>query len=166
MINKFILLAVVGVFMVSCALQPSTVDEAYNKTKYTVDEYSKAEILEGQYVTISFGIDGGGGIRLRRVNGNYQLFVTTFSQLGWCFFERALDKNAGNLPLNKARSNVGTGFTHEDFYLSITKAQLEVMGTNGLDVRIYGKNRTINVELPPVYIQGFMKKAAELTKGS
>jgi hypothetical protein len=37
------------------------------------------------------------------------------------------------------------------------------MAKRGLDVRIYGTNRTINVELPIVYVQGFMKRAAEPT---
>jgi hypothetical protein len=143
------------------ATPPSSIEEAYKKTTFEVDEYSKTRVLRGPYVSISFGIDGGGGIYLRKVNNSYQLYVTTFSQLGWCFFESAFDKNAGKLAFTNIRSNVGRGVTYEDFYLSITKEQLEVMAAKGLDVRIYGTNRTIDVALPAIYVQGFMRRAAE-----
>lgn len=160
----FILLAVVS--LVGCANSPpSSVEETYQKTQVKFDEYSRTQVIEGPHVSISFGLDGGGGIRLRRVNGSSQLLVTTFSQLGWCFFERAFDKNAGELRFQKIRSHVGSGVTYEDFYLSITDEQLNSMSKKGLDVRIYGTNRTINVELPAIYVQGFMKRTRELGKG-
>lgn len=154
----FVILAVV---LSGCASAPSTVEETYQKTTLRFDEYSKVQTLEGPYVTISFGLDGGGGIRLRRVNGATQLLVTTFSQLGWCFFESAFDKNAGELRFQKVNSTVGRGVTYEDFALGITDEQLKTISQSGLDVRIYGKNRTINVALPAIYVQGFLKRAQE-----
>ena len=159
-----IFLAVVS--LVGCANSPpSSVEETYQKTQVKFDEYSKTQVIEGPHVSISFGLDGGGGIRLRRVNGSSQLVVTTFSQLGWCFFESAFDRNAGELRFHKVRSSVGSGVTYEDFFLSITNEQLNVMSKKGLDVRIYGTNRTINVELPAIYVQGFLKRAIEPRKG-
>lgn len=160
---RFVIVIVLISLLAGCAATPpASIEETYQKTVSEIDEYSKTRVLRGPYVSISFGIDGGGGIYLRKVNSSYQLYVTTFSQLGWCFFESAIDKNAGKLLFTNIRSNIGRGVTYEDFYLSITREQLQVMATKGLDIRIYGTNRTIDVALPAIYVQGFMKRAAEL----
>ena len=37
-----------------CAGKPSTVQEAYNKTEYSVDEYSRTTIVKGPYVRNNF----------------------------------------------------------------------------------------------------------------
>lgn len=162
MIKQSVILGLIIVLGGCSTSPPSSVEETYQQTKLTVDEYSKLRVIDGPYVSISFGIDGGGGIYLRKLNGVTQLVATTFSQLGWCFFDSAFDKNAGELPLQKTNSTVGRGVTYEDFYLKITDTQLAMMATSGLDVRVYGKNRTINIALPVIYVQGFQKRAKEM----
>lgn len=162
---KIIIVLLINLLLIGCASGPPTsIEETYNKTELKVDEYSKVRLIQAPLVTISYGIDGGGGMYLQKVNDSYQLRVNTFSQLGWCFFESAIDKNSGSLTFNKIRSNVGGGgTTFEDFYLDITKEQLQMMVNNGLDVRVYGRNRTINISLPSIYVKGFIKKVNSLT---
>lgn len=150
-----------AIFFSGCAMKPSSVEEAYNKTKYTVDEYSKRESIDGPSVSINIGIDGGGTMHLTKIDKYYYLYVYTFSQFGWCFFESAYDKNAGKLPLKVFNEKVGSGVTRENFFLLINDDQIKTMSIYGLDVRVYGKNRTINIDLPDVYVQGFLKKANE-----
>ena len=161
---RLLIIAILFLSVIGCSLiPPKTAEEAYKKTTFTVDEYSKTKLVEGPSVFMSISLGGAVTIFMRKVNDSYQLHVTAHLD-SWCFFNSAVDKNVGSLAYTKIRDlpRKGYSFHEEEFFLTISESQIVRMAEVGLDAKIYGRDCEAIVSLPPVYIQGFVKRASEL----
>jgi len=153
---------------------PTTVEEAYNTTQYNWDEYSKTEITKGNKIRLpaqknSEDMDTVDTVHLylEKINKDHYLIIKVGS---WCddwegcfpkeAFIKAIDKNAGALTPKSIELDGQTW--------SITDKQIKTMSTYGSDLRLYippfPTRGYIDVHVPAVYVQGFLKRVNEYRK--
>jgi len=149
---------------------PTTVEEAYDTTKYIFDEYSKTEITKSKWIEIQFQKNNGDvgkfGLYLEKINKEYALIVNVGSWCGrqGCYpnyeFDKAIDKNAGEITKKSWSRGLSTW--------SMNEKQIKTMSTHGADLRFYldpfPNSGYWDVHVPAVYVQGFLKRVNEYRK--
>jgi len=151
---------------------PTSIEEAYNATRYIWDEYSKTEITRGKGIDLPFRTsDGDTGqvyLYIEKVDKEYSLTNVVVGGVdcgkSGCYskyvFDKAIDKNGGELTLKSKELGEETWF--------ITDKQIKIMSNRGAVLRFYRypfpTSGSIEVHVPAVYVQGFLKKANEYRK--
>ena len=163
---------------------PTSVEEAYNRAWYLWKEDSKTETTSGAVIHLPYRISGRiigrVSITLQKINKEYRLInivvggVDCRTKRG-CYrgeyhanfdFGNAIDKNAGALTRGESQK-VG----HEIWF--ITDEQIKIMSIHGADLslkynhynsfmRDFPGSGYMEIQVPAVYVQGFLKKVNEL----
>jgi len=163
---------------------PTSVEEAYKSAWYRWEEDSKTEKTYGKRIDVPYRINGRVigrvNLRLQKVNKEYQLYYLVVGETScWsrrgCYdgvkysnfnFYNCIDKNAG--ALIKKSKELST------FIWLITEEQIKIMSTRGADLSMKyefyegGNTRGIpgsgymEVQVPVIYVQGFLRKVNEL----
>ena len=81
--------------------------------------------------------------------------------LGWTFLESALDKDGKTILFSKTDSTVPycnqSACQHKEYFsISLDKNYLIKHKDSGISIKIYGKRGTARIELPNIYIKGFL----------
>jgi len=165
-------------FLTACAssnLHLTDPQAARDGVKCTYDDFAKTTTCRAPFVREEDkGILGTG---LAKTTWSMQLAAITEdnkpTRLGIAgsvtspalfFADRAIDNDGVRLPVIRGDSRVlfcnprGGGCTHdESFVIEISKAWLTKHADKGIAVKVYGKGQTVVYNLPPAYIQGFLK---------
>ena len=150
---------------------PTSVEESYDTTKYTWDEYSKTELTEGKKITVLWlrqNNEPGGkmSIWLKKINKDCYLHIIIFGGM-FCYHGncgdiydviKAVDKNAGELTMELKDIAESSWLINDE--------QIKIMSTHGLDLRFYEypfpTGGYLGVQVPAVYVQGFLKRVNEV----
>ena len=149
---------------------PTSVEGAYITTRYSWNEDLKVERTVGKEMVLLFRTNRGetGTVRLylEKVNKEYYLnFIrigdkNCYRKIG-CLRDHvigiAIDKKAGQL---KSKST-----EYHDKTFLITDEQIDIMFTNGAALVLFKfdfpQDGYLEVQVPAVYVQGFLKKVNE-----
>ena len=87
----------------------------------------------------------------------YQIYIV-YNDAGWAFLESAVDSDGEKMDLVQISRDVLRGsFITEHVALTVSREYLEARKIRGISARIYGSRRNIDIVLPSIYIDGFLK---------
>ncbi|GGF19284.1 hypothetical protein GCM10011611_26490 [Aliidongia dinghuensis] len=163
------LVAVCGLLLLTgCATQIDSPQEAYDGTYFAYDKYSARTVVTGKpLMHVTYGLnqtrylvtslDGGGG-------NTTWIDLTEKSEGFVALYFAAHDDQAQLLrvqSLGHDRPHKDED-TYEEVAVYLPPGYLEAHAASGIDIRVEGRNAYTTTTIPALYVQGYLKKLAEV----
>ena len=166
-----VVLCLTTLLLFGCASEPITADWVSNQTQTTYDQFQKISWATGPYIPYndSQGYAGnlylciaknasGGSEFLLGVENNSRtpvLFTSAASMTGEALSSQQTGEALSSQQMESHNDGV---LFREKVRVILSKDLLIRSESSGLTVRLYGQQRNLDVTIPAVYIQGFLRK--------
>jgi hypothetical protein len=162
------LLAVCALLLTGCVTQVNSSQEIHDGTSFSHDKYTGETLVVGtelrnfqfsehqiKSLMTSLGPEG-------QIDGTWLMLVEELDGYP-LVFEIAHDAEAQPLKIMKIdRYTVGRGsLSNEQVGVALPPGYLAAHATTGVDIRVEGRHGSSQVTLPPLYVQGYLKKLQE-----
>ncbi len=172
--KKIILIPIISFILCGCMSANPVFDTPLESEQAVIcktDEFSKNTTCDGaNQTTESIGKDANTGsvsylrmLYTRDKSNKHFVINGHIPCMGWCFPDRAIDKDGTSMDFKRTDGEVmtcmtgsGSCLTYEYFTIKTDRKYIEKHKENGIAIKIYGKNGDSIIELSPVYIQGFL----------
>ena len=175
-----VVLCLTTLWLFGCASEPITVDWVFNQTQTSYDQFQKLSWATGPYLRFNDNQGYAGNLYLcnaTNASGWSEillgventskipvLFTNAASMTGVALSSRQTGEALSSQQTGEALSsqqreshNDGALF-REKVRIILPKDLLIRCASSGLTVRLYGQQRNLDVTIPAVYIQGFLRK--------
>lgn len=153
-----------------CATVVTDSQQVTNKTKAVFDPYSQTNSVVGMELKLG----GFPNITTAWMQSSFNkagdnekicLFVYHWSQTGWLFLNNASDISGTVLAVRVVSREVrANASVEETITIDLPRAFIEGRKNQGLNIRVSGTQGFLIVNVPGVYIQGFLEKHDATTK--
>jgi len=152
-------------FLLSACGTLVTSSEVFFASKIEKDKYRNIVIIEGPMIFQARGIGGYQvSLKAKKRHDNqisYFVFVQDSRATNWRFYEQAYDNNGHNFEFEYIGSDVTLGVTSETFAIHLTRQYLDESVSNSIDLKVFGSDAELPIQLSGYYVQGFLKKVDE-----
>ena len=122
-------------------------------TKVSYDPYLRYTAVAGPRITLSSVV-----YFLDRINGQ-DYIVGSYVDTDWAFLHAAFDIDGHQLTFGQPDHQVGDGVVQERFNIALPSSYLRDHFSEDIKIRIVGTNKSVDISMNPMYIQGFLSKA-------
>lgn len=161
----FLLPACIFVATAPDETRPQTAQAVHDKTRVEYDHYKNSTWVNGP--TINASSLTAFHLRSLWIGGSQkslQLYVSDKSS-SWRHFAHANDSDGNSLPLTPIGTDVDSfsygrihnTWCYEDVAVELTKEYLESHASSGMSVKVWGNAGERIVDVPPFYIEGFLR---------
>jgi hypothetical protein len=169
--NLLIPFLLISLLLPGCATVVSNPQQVADATQVKFDPYANSYSVSGMHLNLGGfpnitkiwmrgGFDRSGG------NEFIQLYVFHWSQTGWNFFNQASDISGMPLNVRQLSRDVNSNATVEEHIaIDLPRDFLESRKNQGLNIRLLGSRGSLIVEVPSLYIMGFLEKYDSALKG-
>jgi hypothetical protein len=166
---KYLLCLLIAVTISGCISAPPvqtlTPDQIASKTTIIHDDFKKNTLLNGMPLGFdNLGLDNFYLSAFKKDSTTNISFDLTFravrsSDEGWAFWGSAVDQDGKEFETTiVSRDLLDGGLTSEMLDVTLTRPYLESKRLGGVNIRIDGQRTSQAVNLPPNYIDGFLRE--------
>lgn len=154
--------------LVGCAtmLDPKDKASVYKQVTFSEDKFNKSRIYTAPIITLKpmKGLDTSfmdGQLKLIKTeNEETYCLNIEYQNSEWAFFKQANDSDGKSFKLIEINTKVGTFVSQKNILekhcILLDRAYLNSKRETGLNMKIYGKNKSIEFTLPGYYVEGFL----------